>query len=112
MISTIFLFTHEYHVPLFSAEIAAFLATGVELGIPVLLILGIGGRIPAFILFVFNAVAVHSYPFLFTDEGAQGLKDHLHWGLLTMVPMLHGHGKLSLDYFICKRYCGKKAQTD
>ena len=100
--STVMLFTHEYEVPFLSPTLAAFMGTGVELAIPVLLILGLGSRLPAFILFVFNILAVVSYPFLLTDAGAVGLKDHIYWGMLIMVLMLHGTGKLSLDYLIAK----------
>jgi hypothetical protein len=28
------------------------------------------------------------------------------WGIMLLVPLLHGPGKLSIDYFIRKRYMG------
>jgi putative oxidoreductase len=95
--STLFLFQHEYHVPLLSAKMAAILGTGAELVLPVLILLGLFGRLPAFMLFVFNIVAVISYPFLLTEGGRIGLNDHFYWGILLMVIMFHGYGKLSLD---------------
>src|SRR5436190_13800049 len=60
--STVSLFANEYAVPLLPPELAAFLGTGVELFFPVLLVFGLGTRFAAFALFVFNIVAVLSYP--------------------------------------------------
>ena len=94
--STVSLFENEYAVPLLSPEVAAFAGTGVELVFPVLLALGLGSRFAAFVLFVFNAVAVLSYP----DLGAAGLRDHQTWGLLLLVTLLHGPGALSLDHLL------------
>jgi len=91
--STVSLFENEYAVPLLPPEVAAFAGTGVELVFPVLLALGLGSRLAAFVLFVFNVVAVLSYP----DLGAAGLRDHQTWGLLLLVTLLHGPGALSLD---------------
>lgn len=107
--TTVFLFEHEYTVPLLSAKWAALLGTGVELIIPVLLVLGLGGRLPAFILFIFNIVAMYSYPFLLTEAGVEGFEDHFYWGILIMVTLLHGYGKFSLDTLLCRRWC--KRQT-
>jgi len=91
--TTVLLFANEYRVPLLSPELAAFLGTGVELIVPVFLAMGLGGRIAAALLFVFNVVAVISYPEL---EGL-GLEQHQLWGLLLLVTLLHGPGALSLD---------------
>jgi len=98
--TTVFLFTHEYNVPLLSPNLAAMLGTATELAMPVLLLLGLFGRVPAVVLFVFNIVAVISYPFLLTEAGAVGLNDHFYWGVLLMVMMTYGPNKLSLDYLI------------
>ncbi|NML15428.1 DoxX family protein [Azohydromonas caseinilytica] len=97
--STLALFENEYAVPLLPPELAALLGTGVELFFPVLLVLGLGTRLAAFVLFVFNVVAVISYP----DLGAVGLKDHQTWGLLLLVTLTHGPGALSLDRLIGRR---------
>jgi len=94
--STVSLFENEYVVPLLPPEIAALMGTGVELFFPVLLLLGLGTRFAAFVLFVFNIIAVLSYP----DLGEVGLKDHQMWGLLLLVTLLHGPGALSLDRLI------------
>ncbi|HEY9064325.1 MAG TPA: DoxX family protein [Burkholderiaceae bacterium] len=98
--STLSLFQNEYAVPLLPPEVAAWLGTGVELFFPVLLVLGLGSRFAAAVLFVFNIVAVISYP----DLGEVGLKDHQTWGLLLLVTLLHGPGKLSLDHLLGTRF--------
>ena len=94
--STLYLFEYEYQVPFISPLVAAYLATAVELVIPVLLALGLATRFSALVLFVFNIIAVISYPTL----NEIGVKDHQYWGLLMLVPLFHGAGKLSLDHFI------------
>jgi len=98
--STVSLFENVYAVPLLPPELAALLGTGVELFVPVLLVLGLGSRFAAAVLFVFNIVAVISYP----DLGEVGLKDHQTWGLLLLVTLLHGAGKLSLDHLLGARF--------
>jgi putative oxidoreductase len=103
--TTLALFENEYAVPLLPPEIAAYMGTGVELCFPVLLVFGLGTRFAAFVLFVFNIIAVISYP----DLSEVGLKDHIHWGLLLLVPLFHGAGCLSVDHWLSKK-C--RAQID
>jgi len=106
--TTVFLFTYEYHVPLLPPLLAALSGTAVELLMPVLIVLGLGGRLPAFILFIFNIIAVISYPYLLTAEGASGLFHHIAWGMILMFLMFHGTGRFSLDHLLCKWFCRKK----
>lgn len=94
--TTLTLFEYEYAVPLLPPELAAWLGTAAELTLPVLLVLGLGTRLSALALFVFNIIAVISYPGL----GEVGLKDHQYWGLLLLVTLCHGPGPLSLDHLI------------
>ncbi len=98
--TTVFLFTHEYHVPLLSPQVAATLGTFTELVFPVLLALGLAGRFSAAVLFIFNIVAVISYP----DLNEFGLEQHQIWGLMLLVLVLHGPGKLSIDHWIARRW--------
>lgn len=98
--STLYLFENEYAVPFLPAEWAAPAGTFVELVFPVLLVLGLAGRFAAFVLFVFNLVAVISYP----DLGAAGLEQHKVWGLMLLVALLHGPGRLSLDNLLVRRW--------
>ncbi len=98
--STMYLFENEYDVPLLPAEFAAMLGTTVELVFPVLLVLGLAGRFSAFVLFAFNIMAVISYP----DLNPAGIRDHQVWGIMLLVPLLYGPGKLSIDYWINKKF--------
>lgn len=100
--ATLSLFENVYEVPVIAPEMAAYLGTAAELTLPVLLVLGLGGRFAAAALFVFNIVAVVSYP----DLSEAGLSDHFHWGLLLLVTVFHGPGRLSFDHFIRRRFAG------
>lgn len=98
--ATLYLFENEYAVPFLPPEIAAYLGTAAELTLPVFLALGLGTRFAALALFLFNAVAVLSYP----ELSPAGIKDHMLWGALMLVTLFHGPGKLSLDTWLCKRF--------
>lgn len=98
--TTVALFENEYQVPLLPPELAAYLGTAAELTLPVFIALGLGGRLAAIALFVFNIIAAISYP----DLSPAGLKDHQLWGLILLVVALHGSGKLSVDHFIRRRF--------
>jgi putative oxidoreductase len=98
--TTVTLFRYEYSVPLLPPEVAAYLSMFTELTFSVLLAVGLAGRLSAAALFFVNIVAVVSYPAL--EEA--GLIQHQLWGLLLLVPLLHGPGKLSVDYLIGRRY--------
>lgn len=98
--STLWLFENEYSVPVLPPEAAAWLATATELSLPVFILLGLGSRAAAAVLFVFNAIAVISYPDL--DIGA--VRQHYLWGALMLVLLFHGAGKLSLDAMIKRRH--------
>lgn len=98
--TTVALFENEYAVPLLPPVAAAYLGTAAELGLPVLLLFGLGTRVAAIALFVFNIIAVVSYP----DLSEVGLMDHQYWGLLMLVTIFHGPGKLSLDHLISRRF--------
>lgn len=101
--ATLFLFSEEYHVPLLPPEVAAWMGTGAELGLPVLLALGLLTRPAAIGLFCVNAVAVLSYP----DLGPAALKDHHLWGVLAMVLALFGAGRLSVDALVWRRWLSR-----
>jgi len=100
--ATLALFENEYHVPFLSPNAAAIMGAGGELGLPVLLVLGLAGRFGAAGLFVVNLVAVLSYP----DLSDLGRQDHLLWGVLLLVTLLHGPGRLSVDYLLKRRLAG------
>lgn len=97
--STLALFEYEFAVPLLSPAVAASLGTAAELGLPVLLALGLAGRFAALALFAFNVIAVISYPDL-SDVGRQ---HHLYWGMLLAMLAVHGPGRLSADGWFAHR---------
>ena len=98
--STLALFANEYHVPILPPALAAVLGTAAEIGLPVLLVLGLGTRFAAIALFAFNIVAVISYP----DLSDAGLKDHILWGALMLVTLFYGPGKIALDEWLKRKY--------
>ena len=93
------LFESVYQVPLLPPHLAAVLGTAGELGLPVLLVLGLAGRFGAAGLSVVNLVAAVSFP----DISDLGLQDHLLWGLLLLVTVFHGPGRLSVDHWLGRR---------
>ena len=98
--STLYLFREEYKVPLLPPDFAAYLGTSAELALPVLLVFGLFGRFAALGLFILNAVAAYSYRDQLSEAG---LNQHLYWGLLLAVLLLHGLGKWSMDEWLEKR---------
>lgn len=97
--STLDLFAYEYAVPVLPPEFAAFMATGGELILPVLLVLGLGTRFAAAGIFILNAVAAISYP----DISPAGINDHFFWGSMAAVLVVYGPGWLSLDQWLCRK---------
>ncbi len=96
---TLALFTDEYHVPVLPPAVAALLGTATELSMPVLLVLGLGSRFAAGVLFIFNIVAVISYAAL-PDIA---VKDHILWGTMLLVLTICGPGKIALDHWLERR---------
>lgn len=99
---TLSLFREEYTVPLLPPEIAAVMGAGGELVFPVLLMLGLFSRPAALGLFAVNAMAVISYPQLRSFECPAAINDHFYWGLLLLVLIVFGPGKMALDQWIKK----------
>jgi len=97
--STLYLFREEYKVPLLPPDFAAYLGTGAELAFPVLLVFGLFGRFAALGLTILNAVAAYSY---YDQLSEAGRNQHLYWGLLLAVLLLHGLGKWSADTWLEK----------
>ena len=93
MDQTIQLFEYVYQVPILPPAVAAYMATGAELFFPILLVLGLATRFAAISLSVLNVVAVISFP----DLHDAGLQQHIVWGIMLLVVLLHGPGKLALS---------------
>lgn len=99
--TTLMLFEYEYAVPLLPPYAAALLGTAAELVLPVFIALGLGTRFATVALFIFNAVAMISYP----DLSPVGYQQHLLWGFMITVLFFYGPGKLSLDRIIAGYFC-------
>ncbi len=91
--TTLALFMDEYQVPVLPPELAAWLGTMGELGLPVLLVLGLGGRFAALGLSVVNAVAVVSL----MEVAPAALQQHITWAVLLAALALFGSGPWSAD---------------
>jgi putative oxidoreductase len=98
--STLYLFSDIYQVPLLPPEWAAYLATIAELGLPVLLVMGLLGRFAAGGLFILNLVAVISF---YSQLSESGINQHLYWGMLLAVLLAISRGAWSLDALLEKR---------
>lgn len=91
--STLFLFEEEYAVPFINFELAAWLGTAGELILPVLLVLGLGGRFAAAGLTIVNIVAVVSLEVI----APAAFTLHVLWGVLLAQIVLWGSGVISVD---------------
>jgi len=94
------LFTEEYKVPLLPPELAAYMAASIELTAPVLLVLGLATRPAALVLLGMTAVIeVFVYPLAWPT--------HIQWAAMLLVLLCRGPGKLSLDYWVRRRFEAK-----
>lgn len=91
--STLALFHDYYQVPLLPPTLAAYVGAAGELVLPVLLLLGLGGRFAALGLSVVNLMAALSLP----EIGDGALTQHLFWGSLLIGLALWGPGAWSLE---------------
>ncbi len=87
---TLGLFETEYALPLLSPWLAAYLATGLELGGSVLVLLGLGTRLTALaFLGMVATIQVFVYP--------QAWPTHLQWTAFLLLLVARGPGRWSLD---------------
>ncbi|HUV98619.1 MAG TPA: DoxX family protein [Gallionella sp.] len=98
--STLYLFSDVYSVPLLPPEVAAYLATAGELGLSVLLVLGLFGRFAAAGLFILNMVAAYSY---YSGLSEAGLFQHFAWGTMLAVLLILSRGRWSIDAWLENR---------
>lgn len=89
---TLALFMDEYKVPLLPPALAAAMGTMGELALPLLLVLGLGGRFAALGLSMVNLVAVVSL----AEVAPAALQQHITWGVLLAALALYGPGNWSL----------------
>lgn len=96
--TTLALFNDEYHVPLVPPELAAYMGTAGEVALPVLLVLGVGGRIAPVGLSVVNVVAVLSL----SDIAPAALQQHISWGIVLVALAVFGLGGWTLDKMLLR----------
>lgn len=92
--NTLYLFTHEYSVPLLPPAWAACSATVFELACPVLLVCGLGARLATVPLLVMTMVIEFTY----TDN-----PEHFIWIMVLGTILCFGPGVVSADYFIRRK---------
>jgi putative oxidoreductase len=91
--NTLALFTDEYKLPVIPPEIAAYMATALELSMPVLILSGFLTRFAALALLGMTLVIeIFVYPNAFDTHGV--------WAAALLYLMKYGAGTLSLDNFI------------
>jgi putative oxidoreductase len=94
--TTLLLFCEEYKVPALAPELAAYLATAVELTAPILLALGLATRLgAAAMLAMVLVIQIFVYP--------QSYPDHLLWAGPLAYLIIRGPGTVSLDHLIRRR---------
>ena len=97
--TAITLFREEYRLPLVPPELAAYLGTTVELGAPVLLVLGLFARLGAAALLAMTLVIL-VYP--------ANWPEHLMWASILTYVLSRGPGALSIDRIIAFNLFGRK----
>src|SRR3979490_474113 len=95
--TTLSLFSGEYQLPLVPPEIAAYLATSVEISTPILLVLGLLTRPAAFILLMMTSIIeIFVYPLAWPT--------HIQWVAMLLVVLCRGPGSLSVDHLLMSRF--------
>ena len=95
--TTLLLFREEYRVPVLPPELAAYLATAVELTAPVFLVFGLGARLGASAMLAMTLVIqLFVYP--------QSYPDHLLWAGPLLYLILRGPGTLSIDHLVRRQF--------
>jgi putative oxidoreductase len=88
--STVDLFRTEYKVPVLPPELAAYMATTVELGCSTLILLGLATRFAALaVLGMIATIQLFVYPMAWPD--------HIQWLAFLFPLLMRGAGKYSID---------------
>ena len=91
--TTVVLFRDEYRVPLLPPELAAYMATAVELSCPILLFLGLAARLATLPML---AQALVIQVFVYPEDWIE----HLTWTSMLLVILTRGPGAISVDRFL------------
>jgi len=87
------LFAEEYRVPVLPPDVAAYLAAGIELTTPVLLVFGLFTRFAALVLLgMTTVIEVFVYP--------QAWPTHIQWAAMLLILLCRGGGMLSIDHLL------------
>jgi len=97
--ATLYLFEHEYKVPLLSFSIAALIATFVELVGSVTLAFGLATRYAATALFFMTLVMNFTY---------HEMPENYYWMIILAMIVTQGGRKISIDYLIKRKCCHGK----
>ena len=99
--TTLYMFANSYKVPLLPPTFAAYMAVTLEITMPPLLLLGLGTRFAALLLFGMTAVIeIFIYP--------EAWPTHIQWAAMMLVLMAQGGGALSLDALIGRWMQGRR----
>lgn len=94
--NAVYLFEHEYALPLISPLVAAHLATFAEHLLPILLVFGLGSRLAALGLLAMTLVIqIFVYPGAWPTHGT--------WAACLLLIVARGPGRLSLDHILARR---------
>ena len=99
--ATVGLFRDIYQVPILPPELAAYVATTIEIGAPVLLALGVLTR-PAAAILLAQTLVIQIFVF------PENYPDHLLWAGPLLYLLLRGPGRWSFDAAIRNRVGGTK----
>jgi len=91
--STFALFENLYNVPIIPPDIAAYIATFSELGMPILLWIGLFSRFATLPLLAMTAVIeIFVFPLAYETHGL--------WATALLLIMVWGPGRISLDHML------------
>jgi putative oxidoreductase len=98
--STLLLFQNEYHTPVLPPQIAAYMATTMEIGCSSLVLVGLMTRVSTLLLLGMTAtIQLFIYP--------DAWPTHIQWLAFMAVIVLRGPGRVSLDALIGPRLIGR-----
>lgn len=98
--TTLALFAEEYRVPLLPPELAAYMATTIELTTPVLLVLGLLTR-PAAIALLGMTIVIEIFVY------PQAWPTHIQWAAMILVLLCRGAGRLSIDHLLERSFSSR-----
>ncbi|QNT68170.1 DoxX family protein [Defluviicoccus vanus] len=100
--ATVALFDMEYMLPFIPAELGAYLAATLELGAPVLLVLGLLTRpAAAALLGMTTVIQLFVYP--------ENWPDHILWASILLYLVMRGAGAISVDHLIARWFSQRTA---